>query len=132
LPSLTRSRVGVGDVVAGSTSIEFVNYPAWRAAINDALDQWVHQSEDNAHDLGKLAVTEGRTRAPVRTGRLRRGIDYEVHEGENGWELRFFNEVPYAVFQEFGTRHVPAHPHMRPGMAAAVNQYTRLMLRGMK
>jgi len=122
----------VGAVVAGSVSLEFTNKPQWDAALKAALDQWMRQVGVNAEDLGTLAVSEARVRAPVDTGRLRRGISSRVESDSNGWSLIFYNDVIYAVFQEFGTRKMRARPHMRPGLAAAINQYTRMMLRGMK
>jgi HK97 gp10 family phage protein len=40
------------------------------------------------------------------------------------------NEVPYAGFIEFGTRHMRARPFMRPGYAAAQNAYDKIMVEG--
>lgn len=57
-------------------------------------------------------------RAPVRTGHLRRNIDYEAtaKEAVIGVSLDI---VPYAWYQEAGTVYMPAHPYLRPGLEAS-------------
>jgi HK97 gp10 family phage protein len=57
--------------------------------------------------------------APVDTGRLRSSITHEVEV--QGAEVvgRIGTNVEYAIFQEFGTSRMPAHPYLRPGLAAA-------------
>lgn len=57
-------------------------------------------------------------RAPVRTGHLRRNIDYDANANEAviGVSLDI---VPYAWYQEAGTVYMPAHPYLRPGLEAS-------------
>ncbi len=62
--------------------------------------------------------------APVDTGNLRRSITSEVEKGSNPFG-RVGTNVVYAVYQEIGTRHHPAHPFLRPAMEAV-----RRLIRG--
>ncbi len=57
---------------------------------------------------------ESKIFAPVDTGRLRASIHTEM-EGELVWKV--CTNVYYAIYQEFGTRKMKAHPFMRPAVA---------------
>jgi len=50
-----------------------------------------------------------RSRCPVRTGRLRDSIYAEVQD----WIIRLGAVVPYAVYQEFGTRYIRPRRFLR-------------------
>jgi HK97 gp10 family phage protein len=50
--------------------------------------------------------------APVKTGRLRSSIYARVQE----WVAGIGAEVSYALFVEFGTRHVQARPYLYPAL----------------
>lgn len=52
--------------------------------------------------------------APKRTSFLVSQEDYEVHDRTLILKLGAF----YDIYQEFGTRFIPPHPHARPGLAA--------------
>lgn len=109
-------------------SVQWVNEPEWRAAIVAHLKDWEEGLKENLGDLMKLAEDEAYRRCPVRTGKLRAGIQSEV-DGDEG---RLWDDVEYAPHVEFGTRHMNARPFLRPGMAAAQNQYERKMVEGLE
>jgi hypothetical protein len=67
---------------------------------------------ENLHRGGQAVVARAQQLAPVKTGALRAGIDYQVI----GKTLTIISRVPYGLFQEQGTRTVPAHPHIRPAL----------------
>jgi hypothetical protein len=55
-----------------------------------------------------------RSLAPVKTGELRAMEDYRVQ----GNELILIMGSGHDLFQEFGTRNIPPHPHVRPALNA--------------
>lgn len=116
------------------THVEWLNEAQWRAAIVRALDDWDSTLRANVDRLLELAVREARNRCPVDTGRLRNGIQSDIDTGEGSSQCvgLLYDEVPYAPFVEFGTRHMRAQPFLRPGMAAAEAHYTREMTQGLK
>jgi HK97 gp10 family phage protein len=78
---------------------------------------------------GERWLMISRSLAPFRTGRLRAEEDYEVvSAAESGikitWgglttrnkTLRLIMGAPYDIFQEFGTRYMRPHPHVRPAL----------------
>lgn len=60
--------------------------------------------------------TQSKRLAPWKTGRLRSSITHEVSRDDRGLYGRWGTNVEYALFQEFGTRHMPAHPFLRPAL----------------
>jgi HK97 gp10 family phage protein len=71
---------------------------------------------------------DARLHAPVRTGRLRDSIGTEraVRAGRESQTVRVVARVFYARFVEFGTRHMPPQPFLRP----AANRYRQPRIRG--
>jgi HK97 gp10 family phage protein len=63
---------------------------------------------------GQQIVATAQSLAPVRTGALRAGIDSQVANHV----LTITFAEPYSLFQEFGTRTIPAHPYIRPALNA--------------
>lgn len=67
-------------------------------------------------DLVKLRLllieTDAKLFAPVDTGRLRSAIHSEVDANGLGGSVEV--DVDYAVYQEFGTTRIPAHPFLAP------------------
>ena len=61
---------------------------------------------------GTAWLARSRALAPVRTGRLRDEEDFIVE----GNRLRLILGAPYDIFQEFGTRYIRPHPHVRPAL----------------
>lgn len=112
--------------------VTWTNEREWRNAVVRVFEQWEGQFPENAAKLAALAEREAKSRAPVRTGRLRNGITGRVETTKESTAAVLENEVPYAAFVEFGTRHNRAQPHMRPGFAAAQQAYAKTMVEGCK
>jgi HK97 gp10 family phage protein len=111
--------------------VQWMNQREWESAVLRVFQQWEGQFPDNAAKLAALAEREAKARAPVRTGRLRNGITGRVETSADSTSAILENEVPYAGFVEFGTRHNRAQPHMRPGFAAAEQAYAKTMVQGL-
>jgi HK97 gp10 family phage protein len=62
-------------------------------------------------------VDVARSLAPVWTGYLKSSITYDL-VGSNQWQwaATITAQAPYAIYQEFGTKFMPAHPFLRPAM----------------
>lgn len=82
-----------------------------------------HAGERAANRVGQEAKAYAETIAPVDTGELREGIDYEVHQTSTGWTIVLFNPVDHAVFQELGTSKMAAQPSLRPAADAVFPKY---------
>jgi HK97 gp10 family phage protein len=88
-----------------------------------ALDELFSSVDGPAGKFLKRCTTKVTRRAkqlaPVDTGRLRSSIADEI--GHEGTDLvgRIGTDVEYAVYQEFGTVHMAAHPYLRPALDAA-------------
>lgn len=75
-----------------------------------------------ARDLARRAIQVDRMAkqlAPVDTGRLRSSITWKLGHDGLGLYAQIGSNVEYAIFQELGTSHMPAHPFLRPSLAAA-------------
>ena len=69
--------------------------------LDDGLKRYVQEAmQFEAEAMQNMA----RARCPVRTGRLRDSIYAEVQD----WIIELGAAVPYAVYQEFGTRFIRA------------------------
>jgi HK97 gp10 family phage protein len=93
------------------------------AALNQSLGA---ATQEAAMAAATVIEAEVRARAPVNTGALVASLDNKSarrqaqasatiqveHSGPDGTEH-------YAIFQEYGTSNMPAHPFMRPGFEAA-------------
>lgn len=115
-------------------TVVWENDTQWRRAIVEVLDDWDSGLRANVEHLLELAAEEARKRCPVDTGQLRRGIESGVDTGEGSSSCVgvLFDNVNYAPYVEFGTRHMRAQPFLRPGMAMAQARYEREMTRGIK
>ena len=94
-----------------------------------------------ARATGELVVGVAKSLAPVDTDALQQDIkvvDSGI-DGKGAW-VDVGTREPYALYQEFGTSHNPAHPFMRPAIAQitglggitggkAANTATRLALK---
>lgn len=61
---------------------------------------------------------------PVRTGQLQSSIYARVQE----WVVEIGAEAAYALFVEFGTRHVQARPYLYPAITECLPQLERVIL----
>ena len=67
--------------------------------------------------LAQAGEASAKDHVAVDTGNLRRSITHEIITGRNPF-ARVGTSVVYAVYQDVGTRHHPAHPFLRPAMEA--------------
>jgi HK97 gp10 family phage protein len=74
---------------------------AMRGHVHRQLVSWAEDVEALAKQL-----------APVRTGRLQSSIYARIHE----WVAEIGAEASYALFVEFGTRYMQAHPYLFPAI----------------
>lgn len=58
-------------------------------------------------------ANEAKVRAPVDTGNLRQNI-LAVQVDPLHWRTGVTNNAAYAIYVEFGTRHMAAQPFLRP------------------
>ena len=115
-------------------SVTWENERQWREAIVQVLDDWDSGLRANVEHLLEMAAEESRKRCPVDTGRLRRGIETDIDTGEASSDVIgvLYDDVDYAPFVEFGTRHMRAQPFLRPGMAMAEARYEREIIKGLR
>ncbi|MEM0095037.1 MAG: HK97 gp10 family phage protein [Candidatus Bathyarchaeia archaeon] len=69
--------------------------------IQEHLERWAMEVREYARAL-----------APVRTGRLRNSI----YTRTSGWTVEVGASAEYAIYVEFGTRHMQAKPFLRPAV----------------
>jgi len=67
--------------------------------------------------VGQVGEDAAKRYVAVDTGNLRRSITHEL--GGRGFNqyVRIGTNVLYGLFQEIGTRNMPAHPFLRPAMS---------------
>lgn len=82
-----------------------------------------HAGERAANRVGQEAKAYAQSIAPVDTGELQAGINYEVRSTSTGWTIVLFNPVAWAIFQELGTVHMAAQPSLRPAADAVFPKY---------
>jgi HK97 gp10 family phage protein len=70
--------------------------------LDDATQEYV---QDALNQTGQLVVRRARELAPVRTGRLIASIYSQIIYK---WVVKVACMVPYAIFQELGTRYIQA------------------------
>jgi len=84
--------------------INVEGFPELRQKLS-RLDDGLKRHVQEAMGLeGEVMKNVARARCPVRTGRLRDSIYVKVQD----WTIRLGAAVPYAVYQEFGTRYIRA------------------------
>ena len=84
---------------------------------DDAIDSLEGDMHDIMDDVGSNTVSEARSLAPVRTGRLRDSISYEADE--DALTMTFRADTGYAIYQEDGTSKMTANPYLRVPAANA-------------
>jgi len=86
----------------------------------DRFPQLAREYPERASDVVRKAAfdIEGRAKdaAPVDTGNLRNSIRTEV--AADGLSAVVGTHVEYAIYQEYGTYKMAAHPYMRPAADA--------------
>lgn len=76
-------------------------------AIARNIEQW-------AYTVGSVVSTEAKSLAPVKTGALRGSITFELR----GMQVRVGSDLPYAKYQEFGTRYVQPRAFLQKAQAS--------------
>lgn len=72
-----------------------------------------------------LVVTRSMGHSRVRSGLMRSEWKYDMHETEI--EGTVFNLIRYAVYNEYGTRHMAAQPMLRPAIAETRPEFEALV-----
>lgn len=88
---------------------------------------------DNMDAACQFAAGEAQRRAPVLTGAMRAGVDYEVTVKEHVVEGRVGvreKDAFYAHFPELGTRLAPAQPFLRPAVYGNARRIAALIRGG--
>lgn len=70
-------------------------------------------------------VNRAKELAPIRTGTLRRSIQAEEGPGER--EVTIGTNVEYAIYQEYGTSRMPAHPFLRPALESEAPEVGKVL-----
>jgi HK97 gp10 family phage protein len=83
-----------------SLEIDIQDFPAKMRRLDYATQESVQQA---LMDTAQEVVLRARQLAPVRTGRLAQSISAQIL---SNWVVKIGCYVPYALFQEFGTRYV--------------------------
>lgn len=61
---------------------------------------------------GMIVAADAKAKAPVKTGQLRDSINVKI----SGKSAEIGTNVEYAIYQEFGTRYIKAHPYLIPAL----------------
>lgn len=90
------------------------------------LPQLAARAREGSHRAarlaGQMALDRVNDNTPVRTGRLKSGNHLLV----NGNEATISNDTPYAIYVEYGTRHMAARAFMTRGLQQAEAQFERV------
>lgn len=70
--------------------------------------------------MGVLAETQAKRLCPVDTGRLRASIRHTLAVEDDEIVCYVGSDVVYAIYQEMGTRFMPAQPFLRPAVDYAI------------
>lgn len=84
---------------------------------------------------GWAIENEAKERAPWDTGELRRDIHTEVEvNGTSGGVAYIGNSdaIPYAIYQELGTRHMAARAYLRGGLHAGAPEAAKQVMIGVR
>jgi HK97 gp10 family phage protein len=92
---------------------------------DEAIDSLEGDMHDIMDDVGSNTVSEARSLAPVRTGRLRDSISYEADE--DALMMTFRADTGYAIYQEDGTSKMSANPYLRGPAANAETELNSKM-----
>ncbi len=88
----------------------------WRGP--QVLDEIDNRINAQMLALGAKVVAEAVRFAPRKTGALEMSLRFDYNLGTK--TLVFTSDLPYDIFQEYGTRNMLPHPHWRPALNLAV------------
>jgi len=90
-----------------------------------SLDNILQQKIQQQLERWSMEIREyARSLAPIRTGRLRSSI----YAKTSGWEVQIGAEASYALFVEFGTRHMQAQPFLHPAVEEYMPRLEEMLL----
>lgn len=102
----------------------------------DFLKQKVRQAQYKACQAVAFHLeAKSKNLSPYDTGRLRASITTEVKEAIFKTTIKHGSNVEYAIYQEYGTNRMPAHPYLRPPLAdtnSIIKQYKETFQSEMK
>lgn len=106
--------------------------PELRQKLSQLDDRLKRRVQDAMRFEAEAMKNVARARCPVRTGRLRDSIYAKVRS----WVIRLGAAVPYAVYQEIGTRRIRGRHFLRNAvelrMPVLVNRINRAIDQAMK
>ena len=106
------ARIGLSIRLEFDLTIVEGNDPTMNATIGEIQQE----ARTILEDGGAQIVEDARRLAPVRTGALMQSLYYQVDDVTG---LTVGATVPYAVYQEYGTRRMAAHAFLLP----SINEY---------
>ncbi len=78
------------------------------------VDEIAQRIDAQAVMLGRTVVQIAQRYAPKHTGYMATSISFAYDKQSHA--ISFIVGAPYGVFQEYGTRNMPAHPYLRPAL----------------
>ncbi len=91
----------------------------WRGP--QVIDEIDNRINANMLRLGRDVVASAKIFAPVKTGALKQSLTFDYNLSTK--TLVFTSDIPYDIFQEYGTRNIRPTPHWRPALHAVGPQY---------
>lgn len=94
----------------------------FKSNINEVLSALNEAKRDICDSIGAFGKAEAQNRATVLSGLMRRSVDYQVHDDNNGVDIGVTAEAknekgdPYPLFIELGSSHNKAQPFLEPAV----------------
>lgn len=79
-------------------NIELEGYRDVKGRFAKASAEMVRSRREEMRAMGRRVVTALQAEAPVRTGRLKKGIGFKTHESGREMEIRVTSEAPYTHY----------------------------------
>ena len=89
--------------------------------LNSLIKSMPGIASKSAARVASSVVAEAKERSRIRTGKMRRGW----RKKKTGSGYIVFDDVPWTVYNEFGTRHMAAQPMLTPAMRHAASKLSR-------
>ena len=78
--------------------IQVTGHRGLRGRFQRASDELAKALREEMRGMGRRLVTVFREEAPVRTGRLRRGIGFKTYDRGRETEVRITSSAPYTIY----------------------------------
>lgn len=86
-------------------------------------------ADDNILKAVLIVERDAKKMVAVDTGRLRNSITHEIIRYKKDVIGRVGTNIPYGIFQEYGTSRMSAHPYLRPALAKNLTRIKELFRR---